>query len=47
MMREVMDLTTEEICKELRISATNCWVILHRARLSFRECLEANRFGKN
>jgi len=44
-MREVMELTTEEICKELDISTTNCWVMLHRARLSLRECLEQKWFG--
>jgi RNA polymerase sigma-70 factor (ECF subfamily) len=47
MMREVMELTTEEICKELDISATNCWVMLHRARLSLRECLQARWFGRS
>ena len=46
MMREVMDLSTEDICKELEVSTTNCWVILHRARLSLRECLEMKWFGK-
>lgn len=46
MMREVMDLTTEEICKELGITATNCWVMLHRARLSLRQCLETTWFGR-
>ncbi len=46
MMREVMEMTTEEICKELEISTTNCWVMLHRARLSLRECLEIKWFGK-
>ena len=45
-MREVMELSTEEICKELGITATNCWVLLHRARLSLRECLEIKWFGK-
>ena len=44
-MREVMDLTTTEICKELGITSTNCWVMLHRARLSLRECLEQKWFG--
>lgn len=44
MMREVMELSTEEICKELNISTTNCWVMLHRARLSLRECLENKWF---
>jgi RNA polymerase sigma-70 factor (ECF subfamily) len=43
-MREVMELSTEEICKELDITATNCWVMLHRARLALRECLEIKWF---
>ena len=46
MMREVMELTTGEICKELGITATNCWVMLHRARLSLRECLQTKWFGR-
>ena len=46
-MREVMELSTEEICKELGITATNCWVMLHRTRLSLRECLESKWFGKS
>lgn len=46
MMREIMDMQTEEICKELNITATNCWVMLHRARLTLRECLELQWFGK-
>jgi len=45
MMREVMELSTEEICKELAITPTNLWVILHRARLILRECLEIKWFG--
>jgi RNA polymerase sigma-70 factor (ECF subfamily) len=49
-MRELMGLSTDEICKELAISATNCWVILHRARQSLRSFLlqhdaEAGQFG--
>ncbi len=46
MMREVMELSTQDICQELDVSTTNCWVILHRARLSLRECLEMKWFGK-
>jgi RNA polymerase sigma-70 factor (ECF subfamily) len=46
MMREVMDLSTEEICRELGITTTNCWVMLHRARLSLRVCLETKWFGR-
>jgi RNA polymerase sigma-70 factor, ECF subfamily len=47
MMREVMEMTTDEICKALDVSTTNCWVMLHRARLALRECLEIKWFGKN
>lgn len=43
-LREVVGMGTEEICKELGISSTNCWVLLHRARLFLRECLEINGF---
>ena len=40
MMREHMGLETEEICKELGITTTNCWVMLYRARMALRLCLE-------
>lgn len=33
-----------ETCKQLGISTTNLWVLLHRARLRLRACLEANWF---
>jgi RNA polymerase sigma-70 factor (ECF subfamily) len=45
MMREWLELETDEICKELAISASNLWVILYRARLRLRECLDLNWFG--
>jgi len=44
-MREVLDLETDEICKELGITANNLWVILYRARMSLRQCLEQNWFA--
>jgi RNA polymerase sigma-70 factor (ECF subfamily) len=43
-MREVMEMTTDDICQELGITSTNCWVMLHRARLTLRECLELTWF---
>jgi RNA polymerase sigma-70 factor (ECF subfamily) len=46
MMREVLELEAEEICKELLITANNLWVILYRARMALRQCLEQNWFGK-
>jgi RNA polymerase sigma-70 factor (ECF subfamily) len=39
--REIDGLSTEEICKLLDISATNCWVMLYRARMLLRRCLES------
>ncbi len=45
MMREFLGLETEEICKELAISTSNCWVLLHRARLGLRACLSERWFG--
>ena len=46
LMREHLGLDTPEICKELGISATHCWVMLHRARMALRLCLEMNWFKK-
>ena len=45
MLREVMDLESSEICQELKITATNLWVILYRARMQLRKCLEQNWFA--
>ena len=46
MMREVMELESGEICKELSITSTNLWVILYRARMALRQCLEQNWFAQ-
>jgi RNA polymerase sigma-70 factor (ECF subfamily) len=45
LMREWLELPSEEICKELQLTPTNLYVQLHRARLRLRECLELNWFG--
>jgi RNA polymerase sigma-70 factor (ECF subfamily) len=45
MMREVMELESDEICKELSITPTNLWVIMYRARMALRECLQRNWFA--
>jgi RNA polymerase sigma-70 factor (TIGR02943 family) len=45
LMREWLELDTEHICKELQITSTNLWVLLHRARLRLRECLQIEWFG--
>ncbi|WP_295636564.1 sigma-70 family RNA polymerase sigma factor [uncultured Methylibium sp.] len=46
LMREWLELDTDEICKELSVTPTNLWVMLHRARLRLRECLQINWFGQ-
>ena len=43
-MREILDLKVEEICKEMDITPTNSWVMLYRARMRLRECLQKNWF---
>lgn len=47
MMREHLGVETAEICKELGITSTNCWVMLYRARMSLRLCLQKNWFGES
>ena len=46
LMREWLELSSEEICKELQLTPTNLYVQLHRARLRLRECLELNWYMK-
>jgi RNA polymerase sigma-70 factor (TIGR02943 family) len=46
LMREWLELSSEEICKELGLTPTNLYVQLHRARLRLRECLELNWFAE-
>lgn len=41
LMREWLELETVEICQQLGISASNCHVMLFRARVRLRECVEA------
>jgi RNA polymerase sigma-70 factor (ECF subfamily) len=45
-LREVDGLTSEEICEMLSITVNNLWVMLHRARLQLRNCLEVKWFKR-
>jgi RNA polymerase sigma-70 factor (TIGR02943 family) len=45
LMREWLELSCEEVCKELSLTPTNLYVQLHRARLRLRECLAIHWFG--
>lgn len=47
MLRVVDDVSTDDICKELGISPNNLWVILYRARMQLRQCLDKSWFGKS
>jgi RNA polymerase sigma-70 factor (ECF subfamily) len=40
MMREFLGFESDEICTQLGITTGNCHVILHRARLKLRGCLD-------
>ncbi|TMM30361.1 sigma-70 family RNA polymerase sigma factor [Polaribacter aestuariivivens] len=44
-LKTIQEFETEEICKELDITASNLWVIIHRARTQLRKCMEDNWFN--
>ncbi len=41
-LRVMEEINSDEVCKEIGCSSSNLWVILHRARLKLRECIENN-----
>jgi RNA polymerase sigma-70 factor (ECF subfamily) len=43
-LREMEGLSGEQVCEVLSLSSNNFWVIMHRARMSLRRCLEINWF---
>ena len=45
-LREMDGLSTEEICESLGLSSSNFWVIMHRARMQLRRCIEIKWFRK-
>lgn len=44
-LRDIEEEENEKICKDLDITPTNAWVMLYRARMSLRKCLEFNWMG--
>lgn len=46
-LREIEGADTGEICKVLNVTETNLWVILHRARMHLRRCLETHWFNRS
>ncbi len=43
-MKYLSEKDGNEVCKELNLSTTNYWQIIHRAKLNLRQCLEFNWF---
>ena len=39
-MKHLDDAATEIICRELKVTASNFWVIIHRAKLNLRACIQ-------
>ncbi len=44
-MKTILGYDTETICNELNITASNLWVIIHRARTALADCMEKNWFN--
>jgi RNA polymerase sigma-70 factor (ECF subfamily) len=41
-MKHVNDESSETIIKDLNLSSSNYWVIIHRAKVNLRSCLQKN-----
>ena len=39
-LKVMEEMQSDDVCKEMGCTSSNLWVILHRARLQLRECLE-------
>ena len=44
-LKELEELESKKICKDLEISESNFWVIMHRIRKQLRRCLEIRWLG--
>lgn len=45
-LKNIEEFTTKEICKELDITPSNLWTIIHRAKLQLRGCMEQKWLDK-
>jgi len=41
-MKHIDEQPTDIICAEMKVTASNFWVIIHRAKLNLRACLQKN-----
>ncbi len=46
-LRVMNEESAENICKDLEITSTNYWVLLHRARLQLSSCMKQRWFEEN
>lgn len=44
LLKMLEETDTKIVCKELNITPTNYWVLIHRAKLILRACIEKNWF---
>jgi RNA polymerase sigma-70 factor (ECF subfamily) len=44
-MKNMEEMETEIICKELNVTASNYWIMMHRSKLQLRKCIETDWFG--
>ncbi len=42
-LRYLEEKKSEEVCKELSLSASNLWVIVHRAKILLKDCLTSGK----
>jgi len=45
-MKFLDEIDSDEICKELEISSSNYWVLIHRIKLKIRKCIEKLLYEK-
>lgn len=45
-LKYLEEMDGDEICKVLGISSSNYWILIHRARLQMRDCMEKHWFNK-
>lgn len=41
-LKHVEELATDTICEQLNITPSNFWVVIHRAKVNLRACLQEN-----
>lgn len=45
-LKNIEEFSTKEICKELELTPSNLWTIVHRAKLQLRGCMEKKWLDK-